>query len=231
MRRVLGLVVMGASVLLPTAALADGLEVRLGAFFPTTGAATSATCQQGCNLFGDLNELFGASKDGWAGPTGGVEYARSVTPNVEFAVHADGYGRRRITWYASSEAPSDLEQELELVYAPIGVTVRLLPSGRDAAVVPYVAGGVDLVIWSYRERGDYYNFDTGRSFYDEFEASGTAPGVHAAVGVRLPISYDFSLTSEVRYLWTKKVAMGGDYAAYDIRPGGVSATIGVNLRF
>jgi len=231
MRRVLHLIVFGVAAILPATALADGVELRAGAMFPGTGKATASDCQSGCNLFTDLDTLFGASKGGWAGATGGIEVSRRIAPGVEVGVHIDGYGTRRHTHYASPDAPRDLRQMLDLTYAPIGLSLRLMPPGAHAAITPYVAAGPDLVVWQYREHGGYFDFGAKEDFDAEYEASGVTPGLHVAAGVRVPLSYDFALTTEVRYLWTKKVAMGGDFEAYDIQPGGVSATFGLRLRF
>jgi hypothetical protein len=234
MRRVIHLMVFGLAAILPSVAFADGLEVRAGAMFPVTGKATGTDCQSGCNLFADLDELFGATRSGWAGPVAGIEVSRRVSGNVELGIHIDGYGRKRYGHYRSDKAPRDLEQTLQLSYVPIGLSLRLLPAGAHAKVSPYLSAGPDIVIWQYQEHGDYFDFDTRKPFYDEFEAKGATPGLHVAAGLRLPITYDFALTSEVRYLWTAKVAMGGHdepYEPYDIQPGGVSATFGVMLRF
>jgi hypothetical protein len=231
MRRVLHLIVFGVAVILPATAQADGVELRAGAMFPSTGTATASDCQSGCNLFADLETLFGASKSGWVGATGGVEFSRRIVPGVELGVHIDGYDTRRHTHYASSQAPPDLRQTLDLSYVPIGVSVRLMPRRTRMGITPYVAAGPDIVVWQYKEHGGYYDFQNQAPFDDAYEASGVTPGLHVAAGVRVPLSYDVAFTTEVRYLWTSKVGMGGDFAAYDIQPGGVSATFGLRLHF
>jgi hypothetical protein len=237
MRRALHLVVFGVAAILPSTALASSVELRAGAFFPITGKATPSDCLTGCNLFPDLNELYGAKTSGWSGATGGVEVSHRLAPGVELGVHMDGYSRRRHTHYASSEAPRDLRQTLELSYAPIGVSLRIMPPGPRMAIKPYVAAGPDVVLWEYKEHGGYYDFDNQESFDAEYRASGATWGLHAAAGVRVPISYDFALTAEVRYLWAGKVHMGGDFvndkdeSIYDIQPGGLSATLGLRMRF
>ena len=237
MRRALHLIVFGVAAALPSTALASSIELRAGVLFPNTGKATPSDCQTGCNLFADLNELFGASKGAWAGATGGVEFSQRLAPGIELGVHMDGYSRRRRTHYVSSAAPGDLRQTLELSYVPIGVSLRIMPPGPRMAIKPYLAAGPDLVLWEYKEHGGYFDFDNQESFDARYRASGATWGLHAAAGVRVPISYDFSLTGEVRYLWAGKVHMGGDFvnnqgqSVYDIQPGGLSATLGLRMRF
>lgn len=228
MRRALHLIVFGVAALLPSTVLASSIELRAGAFFPSTGTATPSDCQSGCNLFRDLNQLFGANTGGWAGATGGFEFSQRLARGLELGVHMDGYSRRRNMHYVSSAAPGDLRQTLELSYAPIGVSLRLMPAGRHTVVKPYVAAGPDLVLWQYKEHGDYFDFG---------ESSGVTPGFHVAAGLLVPLSYDFAFTTEVRYLWAAKVHMDGDFvndngeSIYDIQPGGVSATVGLRMRF
>jgi hypothetical protein len=235
MRRLLFLLTLAFAVGLPAAAFADGVEIRFGAYFPTTGAKTASDCASECNIFQDTEELFGASKSGWTAPFGGVEYSRRVSPNIEVGLHVDGFGRKRETAYRDYtwDDRADITQTLQVSAVPIGVSLRMFPAGTGAAVSPYLTVGADVVIWNYRERGDFIDFDTpGLDInYDEFSASGAAPGAHVAAGVRLPFSYDFSLTAEVRYLFVKKVDMGGDFQPYSIDLSGPSATLGFHLRF
>jgi hypothetical protein len=126
---------------------------------------------------------------------------------------------------------------MEYSFVPIGLSARLLPVAKRGQLAPYVAAGVDLVVWQFREHGDYFDFESRNPFFDRYRASGATSGLHVAAGLRIPLSYDFALTSEVRYLWTHKVTVGDDYldqegkGVYDIQPGGLSATLGLNLRF
>ncbi len=235
MRRLPFLLTLAFATALPAAAFADGLEIRFGAFFPTTGARTASDCSSQCNIFQDAETLFGASKSGWTAPYGGIEFGRQVSPYVEVGVHIDGFGRKRETAYRDYtwDDGSDIRQTLQVSAVPIGVSLRLFPAGTRGPVAPYVTVGGDAVIWDYRERGDFIDFDTPNLDinYDEFHSSGVAPAAHVAAGVRVPISYDFSVTAEARYLFVKKVDMEGDFQVYSIDLSGPSATVGLHLRF
>jgi hypothetical protein len=237
MRRACFLLAFALVAALPAAAFADGFEVRLGAFFPSTGAATDPdNCTTGCNIFQDTEALFGATKAGWTGPFGGIEYSRRVAPHVEIGLHIDGYGRKRETQYRDytwQDDDSPIRQTLQVSAVPIGLSVRLLPTKSRAGFVPYVTAGADIIIWDYREKGDFIDFGTpGLDVnYDEFKSSGATPGLHVAAGFRAPISYDLSLTAEARYLFAKKTDMGGDFSAYSIDLSGASATVGLLVRF
>jgi hypothetical protein len=234
MRRVFFLLAIALAAGLPTAAFADGLEVRVGAFFPGTGKATDENCQTECNIFQDAKALFGATKSGWTGPFGGIEYSRRVSPHVELGLHVDGYGRRRETSYVDytwEDDDSEIEQSLQVSAVPVGMSLRWFPTDTRRGIAPYLTVGADLVIWDYREEGDFIDFDTMDIGYDEFQSSGVTPGLHVAAGFRAPLGYDFALTGEARYLLAKKADMGGDFRVYSIDLSGASATIGLLLRF
>jgi opacity protein-like surface antigen len=245
MRRVLMTTLFGLAVtLISASSFADSVEARLGAFFPQGGRASQpSSCLDfgdsptHCNLFLDLSELFGANRKGWEGVSGGIEYNRRLQDKLELGFHIDGYGRTRFTSYVNytrdDPDQSEIEQELRLSVIPIGLSVRLLPLGARRTLAPYVAVGADLVVWRYSEFGDIIDFDS--TDWDvvpvDRSASGVAPGLHVAAGVRVPLSYDFALTAEVRYLKAKVQEMGQPFEVYEIDPSGASATFGVNLRF
>jgi hypothetical protein len=243
LRRALGLAVLGlAAVAWSTPASADGFEVRMGAFFPRGGPGSQpSTCADDavdyshCNLFLDLDELFGATRKGWTAFAGGVEYNRTLSRNIEVAFHIDGFGRTRHTAYRDYEWSDggDIEQELRLSAVPIGVTLRLLPSTSRSTIAPYVAVGADVVAYEYMERGDLIDFSTDDLdvYYEDRSISGAAPAMHVAAGVRLPLSYDLAATAEVRYLLARKVRMDYPFDVYDIDLSGASATVGILLRF
>jgi opacity protein-like surface antigen len=239
LRRVLGLAFVGLAVATwPAMALADGLEVRMGAFRPLGGSsAQPGSCGDvnptGCNLFLDLDELFGATRKGWTGLAGGIEYSRSLSRKVELGFHIDGFGRTRFTSYRDYEWEDggDIEQELKLSVVPIGMTVRVLPLGDRKVLSPYVGVGADIVVWEYAEWGDFLDGDSMDVSSVDRMVSGATPGLHVAAGLRVPLSHDFSATAEVRYLLAKKDQMEYPFEVYDIDASGTSATFGVQLRF
>ena len=245
MRRGFLMILLGLAVALAsTRASADNVEVRFGGFFPQGGPGSQpSSCSDTsenptrCNLFLDLSELFGATRKGWEGAYGGIEYNRRLNSALELGFHIDGYGRTRYTSYVDyvRDDNSEIEQELHLSVVPIGVTLRVFPLGSRRALSPYIAGGGDLVIWHYSEFGDFIDFSTENENWDvvtaDRQVSGTTPGFHVAAGIRVPVSYDFSLTAEVRYLKAKPQEMERPFEVYEIDPSGASATVGLNLRF
>ena len=115
-------------VALPAAAAAGGLDLRLGAFWPKADS----------NLFDDDSELYFVTDGDWVGFTGGAEYSMKLANNLELGVHLDGYGKHVDTAYRDfvRDDGSDIRQTLELDTAPLGFTLRLIPTGRRAKVAP-----------------------------------------------------------------------------------------------
>lgn len=235
MRRIT-LLLLGLALSLPAArASAGDLQVRLGAFFPRadTGADN--------DLFRDVNELFtrdatleGVDSADWIGISGGAEYSfRLADAPIELGFHIDGYGRSLETSYRDFTDADGREvfQTLKVSAVPTGVTVRLV-RGLRGSFQPYVGGGVDAVWYRYEEYGDFIDFfEAGLPVYsDAFLSEGWGFGAHVVAGLRIPISYDLALTAEARYLWAAK-EMGGDFRRNRIDLTGVSATVGVMVRF
>jgi hypothetical protein len=243
-------VVVGVlAVLLPASASAGNLTIRAGGFFPRAEGA-------GCDslpdvpqapLFcgvSDLYTLFGSgderppgiAREDWRGFTGGAAYFTKVARNVEVGVSVDGYSRRLDTSYRDYTRPngSEIRQALRLQIVPMAVALRLVPTSRRARLSPYVEVGADAISYKYEEFGDFidFGFDDLPVESDAFVSEGFGFGFHAAGGLKIPISTDFSIVGEGRYLWAKD-RMGDDFgfSDYEIDLGGWSATIGFNVRF
>jgi len=223
--RLVGTLLITLTVMAVTAApsRAAGLELRLGGFFPRADS----------NLFRDDSELYTVEKDDWRGVAGGAEFAWSLGERWELGVHLDGYGRRVDTEYRDFERESGrpITQTLKLTSAPLGFTVRFVPGGRHR-LTPYVGAGADVVFYEYEEFGDFIDFedDDLPVIADDFISRGAFPGAHVVAGLRVPVSHDFSITGEARYLWARG-NMADDFRGNRLDLSGPSATIGVHLNF
>jgi hypothetical protein len=221
MRRIV-VMVIGLLAAIPAAGVAGTLDLRAGAFFPKADS----------NLFRDDSELYTVDKSDWRGFTGGAEYSFNVGDNVELGFHVDGYGRTVHTSYLDfvTESGREIQQSLKLTIVPMGVSLRFVPIRGRRALTPYATVGADLVFYSYEEFGDFVDFETSEIFEDAFISEGVAPGFHVAGGLRVPVGDDFRVTGEVRYQWAK-ADMGDDFRGNEIDMSGLSATVGLSLRF
>jgi hypothetical protein len=225
MRRAAGILALCVGVFaLPAAAAAGGLDVRLGAMWPSADSI----------LFDDDEELYFVNDGDWVGFTGGAEYSLKLVDNLELGLHVDGYGKNVDTAYRGfeHEEGGDILQTLELDIVPIGVTLRLIPTGRRAKIAPFVGVGADLVLYEYKEYGDFIDFfDPDLPvIFDSFASDGVTFGLHATAGVRVFVSDDIAIVGEARYLWAED-DMDDDFRGNRIDLSGIAATVGVHIRF
>jgi hypothetical protein len=213
----------------PASARAGGLDLRLGAYFPSGSS----------NLFDDVNSLYmhnghAVTKSDFNGFTGGLEYNARLAPNIEIAFGVDGYGRSFDTSYRNFVTANgdEIGQTLKLDVVPVAVSIRIVPTNRRARLAPYLAAGADLVFWNYEEFGNFIDFQDPAQpvISDHFKASGVTGGAHVAVGLRIFLNRDFALVGEGKYLWAK-ADMHDDFAQNRIDLGGASATLGMHIRF
>lgn len=226
------LILTVASLLLAGAgsARAQGLDLRIGAFFPR-GEET---------LFQDDRALYTVGKSDFYGVYGGAEYNMVLAHNVELGLSLDGYGQTVDTSYRDYVRPGgdEIRQTLKVRMMPLGATVRIVPTSKRASFAPYIGGGIDAVFYEYEEFGDFIDFfDPGLAVVsDHFRDSGTAFGAHAVAGIRVYLNHDFAIVGEGRYQWAKK-DMGEDFAPNQaglvntIDLSGPSFTVGVHIRF
>lgn len=215
---------LGLVMAVPVMAGAGGLDIRIGGFQPHANS----------NLFDDASDLFTVRNRNWRGFTGGAEFSSRIARNLEIGFHVDGYGKDRDTHYREffNEDGSEIRQTLRLRIAPVGVTVRLVPTSRRARIAPYIGAGVDAFFWSYEEFGEFIDFFDPELpiIADSFRSDGVATGYHVAGGLRLFVSDDVGVTGEVRYT-AAKGDMGDDFAENRIDVGGWGVTAGVHIRF
>jgi hypothetical protein len=243
-RRAIAVLSLGLLAALPATAGASSLELRIGGFFPRTDS----------NLFRDDAQLYMLpgrprpvgpdapclKRSDWQGVYGGAEFSFTPSDHVELGMHLDGYGRRLDTNYRDYTRPSggEILQSLKLTLVPLGATLRLFPTDRDATVSPYVGVGPDIVFYKYEEFGDFIDFSDPESSIsaDDFVSQGARPGFHVTGGLRVRVGHDFSILGEGRYQWAKGT-LGDDFRA---QPGqdalrldmsGFSAVVGLSIRF
>jgi outer membrane protein with beta-barrel domain len=224
MRRVVAVLAVSVLAGLASEASAGGLDLRIGAFFPRAES----------NLFLDDAILYTVDKGDWIGVYGGAEYSFGVADKVELGFHIDGYGRSPNTSYRDFVRPSgrEITQTLDLYTIPVGMTLRFVPRTGRGEISPYIGVGPDVVFWQYEEFGDFIDFDDPAMpvIPDHFLSDGAAFGFHVVAGVRVPISYDFGIVLEGKYIWAKD-DMGEDFRGNKIDLSGPSATLGFQIRF
>jgi hypothetical protein len=235
-------------LILPFAAdaRAQGLDLRIGGFLPrlrdcgipSSQPAEYTLFQDVCELYVPINE--GGFDTAFDGVYGGGEYNHVIMKNVELAVHFDYYQETVDTFYRDYERPdgTNIFQSLRLRSAPLGVSLRFVPTSKRVKIAPFVGGGIDAVFYQYEEFGDFIDFfDPDLPIYpDHFIDDGVAFGAHAFGGIRFYLNRDFAIVGEGRYLWSGK-DMGDDFLPNEsgfvnrIDLSGWTWTVGVHVRF
>jgi hypothetical protein len=226
---------------------ASGLDLRIGGFFPRGRDCGIPSAQKAeYTLFQDVCELYIVGKSDFNGVYGGIEYNHVITNFVELGVHYDYYSRttdssyRDYTW----DDDSEIRQQLHLRMAPLGLTVRFLPTGKNQKIVPFVGGGIDAIFYKYEEYGDFVCFPPASGscehdydvVSDAFVSESAAFGYHALGGVRVYVNRDFAIVGEGRYQWGKD-DMGDSFAPNEpglvnrIDLSGWTFTVGAHVRF
>jgi hypothetical protein len=240
-RTILSLILLPLLFVGASRADAGGVDLRIGGFFPRgrdCGVPSNQRAEY--TLFQDDCDLYFVQPSDFDGVYGGIEFNQVLTNYVEVGVSYDYYSRTTDTSYRDYTRPDggEVQQSLRLRMAPLGLTVRLMPTSKKAKLVPYIGGGIDALFYKYEEYGDFIDFfDPDLAITpDHFVSESTAFGYHALGGFRAYINRDFAIVGEGRYQWGKD-DMGEDFAPNEpglvntIDLSGWSFTVGVHVRF
>jgi hypothetical protein len=218
-------------VLTPSTSYAQqSLNFYLGGFVPT-GEDNRGNIDGGDVLVNNLDFLAFNVED-FKGATAGVEYLVGLGDYLDAGLGIGTYRRTVPSVYADlvNANGSEIEQDLRLRIIPFTATVRFLPAGRDAWLVPYIGAGVGVFNWRYSETGDWVRSDDS-IYRDTFVGSGTATGPVILGGLRLPIGA-LDLGYETRWQKAKgDLPTSESFSADSINLGGWTHAVTFNVRF
>ncbi len=235
-----------AALLLPSSssaqARADGFL-----FQPPAGSITFhagfARANAASDVFADTRSLLTLNEGDFNSMSLGIEYAFQIGPRFDVFAGMNYSGSSKRSefrdWVDQDELP--IEQNTRFTRIPItaGARMYLLPRGRSigrhvwfpTAVSPYVDVGAGLVWYSFKQTGDFVDFQDGEIISDNLESAGFAPIVHAGGGVEFALNPMLVLVADARFSLAN-AAMGDDFSGYDkIDLSGLAATVGLRIRF
>ena len=153
------------------------------------------------NLYADAPFALAYRVSDFNNITVGAEWLVPLGNFLEVGTSVNYYSKTVPSYYydLSNTNGSDITQSLRLQTVPITGTLRLIMTGRRAAVQPYVGAGVAIVPWDYSEAGDFVdqNLDI---FRWEYKDSGTAVGAVIFGGLRVALNRKVAIGGEFRYL-------------------------------
>jgi hypothetical protein len=228
--------VVGAFIATPTASAQQSVNFFLGGFVPTS---LDARADNGRNdvLVQDLNFLT-YRFDRFTGPTVGGEYLVGLGDFFD-AGFGVGYYQRTVPAADvnfTNANGSSIVADLKLRIVPFDATVRFLPLGHRAPIVPYIGAGVGIYAWRYSESGQFVDYTppVPRNpvvFNDTFSGSGTAVGPVFLGGVRVPIG-PFAPGFEVRWQHGRgDLPNDQSFSATKVDLGGINYLFTFDIRF
>jgi opacity protein-like surface antigen len=195
------------------------------------------------DVFSFVTDQLTLGRGDFSGLSVGGDLSMRLAPRVDLVLGAS---------YTGSTTPSEfrrfvdqddqpIEQTTTFRRVPVTATLKayLAPRGRSigrfawvpARYAPFVGVGGGAMWYRFRQSGDFVDFQTNDVFPDALSASRWTPTAHGVAGVDYSLSPRLALTGEGRYTWAR-ARLSPDFAGFNrIDLSGVSATVGLSVRF
>jgi hypothetical protein len=205
----------------------QSVNVFLGGFSPSGEDGRA----EGDVLANNLDFLAFNIED-FQGATVGGEWLFSLGNQLEGGLGIGYYAKTVPSVYADfvNVNGAEIEQDLRLRVVPFTATIRFLPLGRGAGIVPYVGAGVGVFSWRYSETGEFVDFSDRRIFRDNFVGTGSATGPVVLGGLRFPLG-SWDIGGEIRYQQAEGELSERDFFGDRIDLGGFNYLVTFNVRF
>jgi hypothetical protein len=256
----LTILAVGLLLLVPSLAFSDSVTLRLGYFLPKALSNSYLNLHPDSLWTIELDQMSFIPKD-YRGGMVGIGYDYFFTKNISLSLSVDAYNKSQVGFYNDwvlntltegdfafpfeSFLGDDIIHSFRVTITPVQLSVKLLPLGRRAKIIPYVGGGASMVFYGVRMFGDMVNFSDPWIYTDEVlgdvtiypvesvnsRDSGTAFGWHAFGGVQVPIGYRATIEAEARY-HAAKGRFNGLFQGFDVfELGGLSLNLGISYWF
>jgi len=166
-----------------------------------------------------------------------------VLPRVEVGLEMS-YSNANIRsemrdWVDMDDLP--IEQNTKFSSIPLTVSVKgyLFERGRQISRLawvpgvwsPFIGAGGGKVFYTFKQVGDFVDYDSYNVFADTFRSDGGTGIFHVLAGAEYSLSPSFFITGEGRYSWAE-ADMDQDFVGFDpIDLSGFQTTIGLAIRF
>lgn len=142
-------------------------------------------------------------------------------------------------WVGTDDLP--IEQTTRFTTTPVtlGVKAYLFDRGRSVGSLawiprtwnPYVGVAGGLVSYSFRQHGEFVDYETYDIFQDDYHSRDRAPTVHVLSGVEFSVNRHVLLVGEARYGFAS-APLEEDFVGFpDLDLAGFQATAGISLRW
>ena len=209
------------------------LGLRIGASRPSADS----------KIFSFTSDKLTVNRGDFAGISAALDLDVAITRRVAFQMGAAISAREAGSHYRdfADNDSAEIEQSTSFRRAPLtaGLKVYLTSPGRSlgrfawvpSKFAPYVAGGAGLMYYSFRQSGDFVDFENFDVFPSTLESSGWTGMAYGAAGINYTLSARMGLVTEARYD-RARANMSTDFQGFDrIDLSGLSLTTGLHLRF
>jgi hypothetical protein len=215
-------------LLIPALAFSDSLSIRVGYFLPrgVTGSYLNGHPDSLWTI--ELDQMSFRPRD-YNASIVGIGYDYFVGKYVNLSLSIDTYNRSEVGYYLDWVSNSleegdfafpyeyylgnDIVHSFRVTITPLQLSLKFLPLGRRAKIVPYVGGGASLFFWNIHMFGDMVDFSDPYIYSDPdlgdvdvypvvqiaSGENGTSLGWHAMGGIQVPIGYRATIDAEARY--------------------------------
>jgi hypothetical protein len=207
----------------PYNAYPNTIKLRAGIFQPN-----------GDSQYWDQREIdFTGDEDDFEDTIFGVDYVHMFTERIGVLVSASLYEGDSTAAFLDfvDDFGDDIVHDttLEITQFDLGMVYHLLR--RDAAVSPYVGGGIGFYGYDLEESGDFIDFSNFEIFTGTFDASGSTVGGFFLAGLEIPLGDQFAIFGEARWDWASD-ELEDDFREFgDIDLSGGQLVGGIAFRF
>lgn len=202
-----------------------------------------AHASAGSDIFSFTTEHLTVQRSDFSGFTAGGDLSIRLAPRVDLMLGGSYTGSTTGSefrdWIDNDDRP--IEQTTKFERAPVtaGVKAYLLPRGRSignfawlpARVAPYIGATGGGMWYRFRQEGDFVDSETLRVISDVLESTGWTPTAQGIAGADFSLTPHLVLTTDARYTWAK-ADLSTAFEGFDpIDLSGLSATVGISIRF
>lgn len=205
------------------------------------GGFTQPTARS--EVFNFTSDQLTVGKNDFGGVAIATDLGIRLTQRLDLQL-STGFMARRVDsefrdWVDNDDRPIEQYTALRRIPLTAGVKYRLASPGRSlgrlawipAKFVPYVGAGGGAMYYSFKQEGDFVDYQTLDVFSEKLESKSFAPTVYAHAGFDYSLNPRFSIVSDARYDYARS-AMGRDFQGFDdIDLSGVSLSVGFGVRF
>ena len=203
-----------------------------------------ALASAGSDVFSEATTQLTLDKKDFNSFSVGGDISYSLTSRFDLAFGGDYSAAKHDSefrdWVDNNDQP--IEQTTDFKRAPLTVSLKYYVTDRGRSVSqyawipskysPYVGVGGGAMWYSFRQRGDFVDFEDLAVFYSEMQSSGWTPTGHAMAGVDYSLGTWVSFTAEGRYTLGKATLDSEEYEGFEkIDLSGFAATVGFRVRF